>query len=245
MTNIQSVSVYVSLALLSFFLADCAERKDSRKSVWLIVISLSLIAGLRNTSVGIDTQTYFEAFDLISDGKFGEIYGIERGYIYLSAFLLRVWDNNRFLFFTYAFISHALIIFRIWSEREYISFKWSVLSYYIMFYAFSLNGMRQFLAAAIVIYATTFLKDGKYARFVLYTAIAILIHTSAFIGIAYLLFEVLFLRYFNKRRKQKAVLFFGLLCIIIFATAPIIIDRYIGYIEKTHPSVGIMVSVKI
>jgi hypothetical protein len=207
MADAQSVFIYLGMAFLSFVIAKYAEMANSKKAVWLIVILFSVIAGLRAISVGIDTKTYNLVFNIISDGTVRAMYGIEESFIRICAVLLRVWNNNQFLLFIFALVSHGLILFRLWKDREFISFRWSVFAYYIMFYAFSLNGMRQFVAVAIIVYATSFVKEGKYIKFILSVIVATLFHTSAIIGLLYIFFEIIFSKYFDAKRKRMLYLF--------------------------------------
>ena len=244
MIDVQSIIVYLGLAFLSFVIAKYAELTNSRKAVWLIVILMSAVAGLRAVSVGIDTKTYDVVFDIISNGTVKSMYGIEASFIYFCSLLLHLWDNNHFLFFTFAFIVHGLVLFRIWQDREFISFRWSVFSYYIMFFPFSLNGIRQFVAVAIVFYATSFIKKGKYIKFSAFVVLAMMFHTSAIIGAIYLFFEIFFVKYFNGNRKLKVYLLtiFGsvLSCYLIYY----LLNFYSGYFEERVSSFGLMMFVK-
>ena len=162
MIDLQSIIIYLGLAALCFFVAKFAELISNKKVVWLIIFALSFIAGLRAMNVGIDSNNYDRWFGLIASGAQEQIFGVEDSFICVCNVLLKVWNNTNFLFFLYAFLSHSLIIFTLWNNREHISFHWGVVSYYIMFFAFSLNGMRQFVAVAFVIYATNFVREGKY-----------------------------------------------------------------------------------
>ena len=162
------------MAVLCFFVAKFAELTNNKKVVWLIVFVLSLIAGLRALSVGIDAKNYDRWFGLIASGNQKQIYGVEASFIYICNIVLKLWNNTNFMFFLFGLLSHGLVIFTLWKNREHISFRWGVFSYYIMFFAFSLNGMRQFLAVAIVIFATNFVREGKYVRFVLFILAAAL-----------------------------------------------------------------------
>lgn len=245
MFDIQSILIYICLPIAAFFVAKYAERTDSKKAVWFIVVLFSLVAGLRATSVGIDTKTYDVVFDIVSNGTVKSMYGIEGSFIHICAVLLRIWDNNHFLFFVFALISHSLILFRIWKDREFISFRWSVFSYYIMFFAFSLNGMRQFVAVAIVIYATSFIKNGSYIKFALAVVIASLFHISAFIGMAYVFFELIFTKFYDTKRKMTIYLIallgsmLGVSILVDFA------NRYFDYFSERASSLGFMLVIKV
>ncbi len=245
MFDIQSIVIYLGLAILSFGIAKYAELLKSRRAVWLIVVMLSFIAGLRAPSVGIDTKVYDGVFQFISSGNIKSIYGLEKSFIYICTVLLKIWENNHFLFFIFAFITHGLVLFRLWKDREYISFRWSVFSYYILFFAFSLNGMRQFIAVAIVFYATSFIKEGKYVKFTALTLVASLFHTSAIVGLAYFFFEIIFVRFFDKKRKMVVFLLVAIGGIVGFSIILNLLKRYSGYFEQRSSSFGFMMLVKL
>lgn len=163
----QSLAIYGALAPILFRLGKSARKRESRGTVWLMALLPSLVAGLRRVSVGIDTATYDAAFTLIERGQTEQVFGLERGFVGVCALLLRLWRSHGFLFFVFALASYGLLFFRLWQERGRLSFPWAALALYIGFYPFSLNGMRQFLAVALVVYATGYLREGKYLRFLL------------------------------------------------------------------------------
>ena len=242
--DLQSIVIYLGLTLVAFIVAKYAELTDSKKVVWLLVLLFSLVAGLRAISVGIDTKTYNSIFNSISNGNTENIYGIEKGFIYICTALLHIWNSNQFLFFLFGFVSYALCIFRFWKDREYISFRWAVLFYCVLFFAFSLNGLRQFVAASIVFFATGFIKDGKYIRFVIAILIATQIHLSAVIGFAYLFFDMLFLKYYNLKRKFVILLVAGGIGLFLISILSSILSRYLNYFDTRTDSLGAMLFVK-
>ncbi len=245
MIDIQSIIIYLGLAVLCFFVAKLAELTNNKKVVWLIVFALSLIAGLRALSVGIDAKTYNKWFELIASGNQNQIFGLEVSFIYICKAVLRLWNNTHFMFFLFAFLSHGLIIFTLWKNREHISFRWGVFSYYIMFYAFSLNGMRQFIAVALVVFATNFVREGKYIRYILFILAASLFHLSALVGFVYLLYEIPFLKKYDRKRKVILIILCCVIGSLALSILGYLLNNYGGYFERHASSVGIMMLVKI
>ena len=109
MIDFQSIIIYFGLAVISFFIAKYAELAKSRKAVWLCVLLMAIVAGFRAKTVGIDTKTYVNTFDLITFDKINLIYGIEKSFIYICAGLLSVWENNQFLLFIFALYTNLFI----------------------------------------------------------------------------------------------------------------------------------------
>jgi len=244
MVDVQSVIVYCGLAILSFKLAKYAVKYNKKKTVWWIVIVLSMVAGLRNTSVGIDTKTYEMVFDSVVAGNVEIMFNVEQGFAYICKVLLSIWNNSHFLFFVCAFVSHSLLLFTFWNNRQFSSFQWAVLTYYIVFYTFSLNGVRQFVAVAIVVAATEMIKKGKYGSFIISIIIASLFHKTALIGVMYLLFEILFIKAFNKKRTIKILALCIFTCIAGYMVMGDLINHYINYFRYHISGFGIMMPVK-
>lgn len=245
MFDLLSITVYIAVPIFCFWIAKFSERFNKKQGVWWIVILLSLVAGLRAVSVGIDTKTYEMAFELVGSGVMQGVYGMEKSFLYICKFLLCIWNHPNFLYTVFAFISHGLVLFRIWKDREYISFHWSVFAYYILFFAFSLNGMRQFVAVAIVFYATDFIKEGKYVRFIAAVFVAAMFHSSAMVGIAYLFFEIIFIRFFNQKRKLIVFLLLVVGGVLGFSIVSGLLNIYSKYFEHQAASVGLMMVVKL
>lgn len=245
MLDLQSIVIYLGLALVTFYIAKYAEFTNSKKAVWMIVILFSLVAGLRSVSVGIDTNTYNNIFTNIAIGQINNIYAIEKGFIYICKGLLSIWNNNQFLFFLFGFISYGLCIFRLWKDRDYISFRWAVLVYYVLFFAFSLNGLRQFVAVSIVFFATAFIKEGKYIKFSIAVLIASQFHLSAIIGFVYLIFEILFIKYFNFKRKLLIFSIIGICGLFVLSMMSDLLSKYFGFFEDRIQGFGFMMLVKI
>ena len=244
MIDVQSIIVYLGLAVLCFLIARLAELSDDKRWVWAIVLMLSLVAGLRSITVGIDAKNYDAWFRLIAGGNEGQIYGVEAAFILASKLLLAVFNSTYVVFFFLAVFSHGPIIFTLWKNREHLSFPWSVLCYYIMFYAMSLNGMRQFLAVALVIYATNFAREGKYLKFILMVLTATLFHLSALVGFLYLFFEIPFLKRFGRRRKALLLTLCSLMGIGGIFALEYLMRSYGGYFDRQASSIGVMMLVK-
>lgn len=245
MIDIQSIIIYLGLAVLCFFVARFAELTNNKKLVWVIVLTLSLIAGLRALSVGIDAKNYDRWFKLIASGNEKQIFGLETSFVYICNIVLKLWNNTNFMFFLFALLSHGLVIFTLWKNREHISFGWGVFSYYIMFYAMSLNGMRQFVAVAIVIYATNFVREGKYFRFILMVLAATAFHMSAAVGVVYILYEIPFIKNYSRKRKIILISICLIIASLALTVAGYLLNIYSGYFERQATSVGIMMLVKL
>lgn len=239
-----SYLIYIGLMLSCFLIALFADKKSSKSAVWVIIILLSIISGLRKETVGIDTYEYFAKFTLISEGAFEYAYGLEKSFKYLCAILLKIYNNNTFLLVVFAFITNGCIILRFWDLRRVSSFSCMVICYYMAFYFMSLNCMRQFCAIAIVFYFTRYLEKKKFLCFFAGIFIACLFHRTAMVALA--LIALSFTQWRDLSKAQKFFFIAGVMALplIISFTAQILM-RYQKYLSGISPDIGFMLIVKI
>lgn len=200
-----STILYISVTIVCVLLA-CAVRsctKNIAKSlVFLIVLILSLLAGFRAENVGLDTSTYTKLFNMILEGNMKEALWSMREdtFLYMSEFLLRIFKTPQALFIIYAFITNGLIIARFYTLRDNASLPIMVFAYISTQYFFTFNIMRQFVAVAIVFYATKFLFNKEYFRYVLCCIVSMSFHITAILGLVIL---VLYYFMYNYETGQK------------------------------------------
>ncbi|WNR43791.1 EpsG family protein [Paenibacillus roseipurpureus] len=152
-----------------------------KPNAWLTAIvmaTFALVAGLRN-NIG-DTFFYMYSYKLSSFTWAEVMAEKDIGFGILQKILKSFTQNPQLLIFLTAAVTNILII--------YVLYKYSKLfelSIYIYItsglYIVSMNGVRQFLASAIVFAATTFLFQGNWKKYFLVVGFASLFHGSAFI----------------------------------------------------------------
>ncbi len=192
--------IVFSLICLSAFLnAKIADKKNRKASLFVCVAILTLASGLRGEGVGIDTTLYIH--DFINDFPYGWRFE-EPGFRVMSRSILKLFNNTTIVFLVYAFIINMLICCRLWDFRKVASFPFMIFLYIMIYYIGTMNVMRQYLAVAIVFWATRFLESKKYIVFIIFQLIASLIHTTALLGVAYLI--IYFWR--NATLKQKKII---------------------------------------
>ncbi len=240
----QSYIVYGLTFLFVLILAVGAQKTNKTIYVKAIFILLTFISGFRATSVGIDTSSYARIFNYLNQNRFDLVYE-EEGFKYISYVLLKISGNSHtFVFTVYALITNALIVCRLWDFKDVASFKWMVATYYISFFFMTLNVMRQLVAIAILFFATRFVERKKYLIFFIFTAIALLFHTSSIIGVVFVICDLFQWKYLNKKQKGfLSVIFLLLPCLVIFI--PVLIYEYGKYFtQATTENVGVMLFVK-
>lgn len=238
----QTYIVYFGLLLIIFILALIAERSGEKKYVFLIIFLLSLVAGLRKYTVGIDTQGYIVAIQNISNGNLNLAYGIEWTFRYICYAMSFIFKDPQMYLFLFALVTHGMIVYRFWELRNYISFRGALTGYYIMFYIISLNLMRQFIAISIVFYGTRFLKEKQWA-FIIFVLLASMFHQSALLGLLYILFNFPAWKFLSKTQKYFLILL-GIISPFIFAKVYKYMTQYISYFSDMHLNFGLMIIIK-
>ena len=241
---ILSYVVYIGSLLLCWLFSYLAQRRNSRLYVWLIIFTLTLVAGFRDFSVGMDTQNYVVKFDLIANGAFGLAFGLEESFKYIVHGLLSIFPNMTFLLTLFAFVTSWCIITRFWELREVSSFVCMVLCYYMAFYFMSFNAIRQFVAVGIVFYCTRYLTQNKIPRYIIGVLLAMQFHQSALIG--FVLLAVNCLRWKELPQNQKVLyLMIVLVSPVVLVTAVRLFARYARYFANISLDIGFMVPLKL
>lgn len=243
--SIQSLTLYIGVGIMSVWLTNYATKYNKKSFLFLAIMCLSLFSGLRAETIGIDTINYFKIFNYIAHGQLSRVHGLEKTFTYICKILLDIWENNNFLLFIFAFVTHALIILRFWDFKDDISVAWSVFCYYCTFYFLSLNIMRQFCAIAIVFFGTRYLKEGKYLVFSIFVTMGTLFHLSALLGFGYLLLELFEWSHFAKKRKALLIslLLIGTLLSTYVLTLVLKYERHFEE-QKEFEGIGIYFIIK-
>lgn len=175
--------------------------------VYIALASMVVVAGLQN-NIG-DTVYYMHSFQLQQyswdDVKFGK----DAGFILLQIAIQSFTDDPQVLVFITALITNVLVIVTFYYYSRILE-----LSLYVYIasglFLVSMNGIRQFLAAAIIFAATRFLISGHWKAYIGIVLLASTIHQSALIMIPI---------YFIVRRRAWTWTTFGLLLLAIAVVA--------------------------
>ena len=228
----------VGILILSYFIVR--PLKHGRFVYLAIVfISLSVLACLRDESVGIDTEQYFKTYKSFATLKYSEIkLGMvyEPGYLAYIITLNKINKDPRFLeVVTYLFINFAIVRFIHKNSKNY--FISSLI--YVMSCQFlaSMCMMRQFIAISIVLLFFDGLTRRKYIRFILAVLVATTFHYFAAMFLLLPIFRLI-----TKLSKKQLVLI-GLLFIPIFIFLPQIIMKIITSVANYGDYVDYLKSV--
>lgn len=202
---------YIISTLSSMLISYFAEKRDNKFLVILSVIILSLLSGLRGQSVGFDTANYYATFrDLL---YFGTYWGHDTGFGLISKGIVNLFGTPIVPFIIYSFLINGLIIFRFWTMRNKASFSWMMVVYVCFYYMASMNIMRQYIAVAILFFATYFLEKQKYKTYIFFVLIAFLFHYSSILG-----FIILFIYLVSDNEKKLTVGRFIMINLIVIVS---------------------------
>ncbi|GKU75842.1 EpsG family protein [Paenibacillus sp. L3-i20] len=152
--------------------------QPNKLAAGLAAVTLVLVSGLRN-NIG-DTYFYMHGYEvdkmtweLVFERK-------EIGFSILQMILQKITSDPQILLVTTAVVTNILIVSVLYKYSRMLEISLFV---YITSGAFivSMNGLRQFLAAAIVFAGTKFLLEGRWKPYMLLVLFASLFHQTALI----------------------------------------------------------------
>ena len=192
--------VYV-LLLVAIVVGYLLFRKNKKLYVVSICLLLSLVSGLRHSSIGNDTATYLRTHNAVAEKGLDvmDISRIEPGYILLYFASTKVSKDFNFFLFAVALITNAGVAFLIikFSKNPLVSLLLFVL---FRFYFDEMNIMRQFLSMSIVFYGVEYAKRKKLTKYIMVIILATTFHYSALFALS-----IYFLLGKTLIKKQKSL----------------------------------------
>ena len=238
--------IYFLLIPLIWLFSVQAEKHDKFKYLSIIVVILTVIAGFRSESVGIDTNNYIQKIAYIANGNPEFAYGFEPGFKLLIKYILKINSSYTFFFTLVAAITNYLIIRRLWDFRYIASVPCMMLCYYASFYGYTFNIVRQFLAIAIVFFSSKLLEKRKYIPFAIIVLLCtFFVHQSSIICIGLIAADLFMWKDLSK--WQKNLIGMGLIIVPIAFSYFVsrLFAKYTGYFETTSSNIGFMILAKV
>jgi hypothetical protein len=241
MTFLESTLFYCFVAVAAAALARISENGRTKVGLLLAAALLIFVSGFRAYSVGQDTIGYkegIEYFYIYGQVMWNHSFSVPYGYF--SSAVLHLWDNYTFLLVVEALITNALFVIRLWDFRDSISISFAMFVYATAVFPLSLCLICQMLAVSLVFFATRFLEVKKPLIFCIVCLPAVLIHTSALIGVLFLVYY-LFSEKSGSKAQFAAKLFGAVLVVLIASYAGIkLFERYARY-SINESNIGLMV----
>ena len=197
----------VCFASSAFFAFLAQKAKNKFLFVFLSIVSIlitTILAGLRDVSIGIDTKNYYygswlRAMNSTSLSDFFRRYFLfsnDRTEV-LSILLIGVTARLTGDFQMFLFLEHLIIIsclyigaFRLQKHADPV---FVLLCFYFLYYNHSLNITRQYISMAILFAAFADLEKRKYLRYLIFTLVAFLFHNTGILGLLpFIVYRVLY-----------------------------------------------------
>ena len=204
-----------------------AKNKALSGKVFLIVsfVGLFVLSGFRGLTVGTDTTMFVRCFNNVRGLSDINTYSnrFELGYRLFQCLIAQLRQDPHLLLIVSAFVTLALM-YRMFYKLSDIPWYSVLVFMFLMFYYSSMNLLRQYIAIALTCTAFTFLVDKKRLRFLFFTILAGLFHTSAFIFIIILPISLIPLK--SKNRY---------ICVIISVITALFTERLIQFLIRLMP----------
>ncbi|MGG5794598.1 EpsG family protein [Bacillus nitratireducens] len=152
--------------------------KPNQFLILMAALSLILVSGLRN-NIG-DTYFYMHAYN-VTEFNWEHIQNNKDKGFYIFQMILKGYtDDPQAMVFITALITNVLIVFTLYKYSRLVEISLYV---YITsgMYLVSMNGIRQYLAAAIIFAATKYIFDGNWKMYILIVLIASTFHQSVLV----------------------------------------------------------------
>lgn len=228
MDTILSLLLYVIVGIVCVLVSRKADKNEKR-AFWIIVILLTLLAGFRHETVGIDTPAYVELTAKLRNGWLSRLNNIdEKGFIFLSFIIVNITKGYTWLLLVYSFIINFFVIKRLFDERENISLPWAMYIFLCQYYLMTFNTIRQWIALAVIFYFSKYIGKGLRGNigFIISVAVATLFHKTALLAVALVVIYYVF--------KQSKKLTSSLAKIGVVLIAPVAAVVLLNYMQNHY-----------
>lgn len=239
---------YFILLLVIVLLALIAKKAKNNKILYryilyFIFLILVLFAGLRDSSVGTDTNNYIGmamSDRIANESIFQSESSMEIGYLLIQK-TFRLFSDEYWLLLT---LIAAIVVFFYYKTILKLSENYTI-SFFIFItlttYLFFFNGARQGLAAAIFSFAIIAVVNKDYKRYYFWVAVAFLFHKSVLITLPF--YYLLRKKYSLKNLVILLISLFLMILLVnqLFTLLPdTMISRYGQYIDRGSEGGGLL-----
>lgn len=178
-----NLSVVYLFSLLSRYFAEKTVIgptyiKPNKLLAFFALSSLVVVAGLQN-NIG-DTYFYMHSYQIKTFSLENIDFKGDFGFNLLQMLLHQISSDPQILIFVTALLTNTIIVVTLYHYSRL--FELSLYVYItIGYFLVSMNGIRQYLAAAIIFSATKFLIEGNWKKYMLVVLFASTIHQTALI----------------------------------------------------------------
>ncbi|AFQ45972.1 EpsG family protein [Desulfosporosinus meridiei] len=184
---LESVLLYITIVILSTVLMGLAEKGGSSQKIYLILafLVITLPSALRY-DVGIDYLGYIDMYNVIvRSGSLADIpqYSIEYSFRVLSLISYILIGSPQLLFAVYAALTNFFILLGIYFYRKETKMSTMMFMYSCLFFFLTMNITRQMLAVSIIFFASKYIINKSFLKYLLFVLLAVFFHKSAIIAL--------------------------------------------------------------
>lgn len=245
------VQYIIAFSFSTFFcgIANLAYKKSRFLFIlfsFFSILIVSILAGVRDESIGTDIQVYgnivfnlahpYDSFFSYYNGV-SSFFKLEPLYMWLNYFVSRFSHENAMFYFVLSFITIILFYLAINKLRDVINPTLAWISFLLIFYAHTLNIMRQSLATGFILLGFAFILKKSSKLGIIFLLLSFLCHYSSGVIGAMLYMIYLLLNRFKSPSKAALIFVGGAILVVlglnplinIFLTTGILADRYNFY----------------
>lgn len=249
--------IYLLVFLISTLLIYIANKiNDSvgtrirKKILYYVIVTIallipSILAGMRDFSIGTDVLVYGNAWfqNALQMVNF-QIYSAwatssSIGYLYaaINFVVSRFTNDPHVLYFYISLLENVFVYWAIRRQKDWLNAPYAMLVYFLLFYNYNLNILRQGLATVVILWGFKYVREQKLIKYILTVWVACGFHNTAYFGIVIYLVYWIATNKISKNLKYLLIVGFVLGLAFFKKIAGLLLahgilgDRYIGYID--------------
>lgn len=217
------LSMYIQMQRTEVVLGEKVQRM---KWGWAFLLFVPLIIWAGNRGYVGDTGAYMRAFEEMPESLSGisaymQTVTKDNGFYFMSAVIKSLVGNRVELYFIIVALIQVYFLIRLY--RKYSTNY--VLSFFLFiastdFFSWIFNGMRQFIAVTITLFAVELALEKKYVKAILVILFASLFHQSALLVIPFI-----FVCQGNAWNKKTLFFIFAVIIAVLF------VDKFTGILD--------------
>lgn len=208
---------YILIIFITYILALIWEKNKCKNLLIpiLIVLLISIFAGLRSENVGSDVKVYAKPMYLLMNG-YGYDYTvavlrIEKLFGIIAFLAISLFNNFNFLLTIIQLIITIFIVINISKRENEVSVSLYFLTFTTVFLGLNFNLMRQSIAIAISIWAFKFVREKNLKKYFLSIILSMGFHITAIIAFP------IYIIYNNLKGKNGIVIKILIIILLILA----------------------------
>lgn len=188
--------IYIVIFIFTILFTYLAEKNKNKFSVFiyslLALLLPSVLAGLRDSGIGTDTQVYVDSswnaiqfyanqpITTVVEDVFSGNLKLELVYNLIGYCVAFLGGDLNWFYFVLNFIVTLFVYLAIYDNRHKASMSLMMFVFLFSFYNITLNLVRQSLALSICLYAYKYIENKCWKKFAVFQIIALFTHNTAF-----------------------------------------------------------------